>query len=239
VDASSLRAWNPPAPWGGVGTCSSADLTTIHASLATPDASVVDLYAALQGPDAAWSQCLTCIFSSASDSWWQLVVWDPDPQSGNAFLNPGACYAAALNAKTACGEAVAQESFCLSAACPSATCGSLVDCRTTATSSACASEHARTLATCGGDKSTLDTLCVDLEAQIRAVCGGALPDGGSFMVPPPPEASGASDGRDTSPFGPVGNGGCATSEGTLDVLSLLFAPLALMAFAARRRRGRR
>jgi hypothetical protein len=109
VDKEIKGAWKGPKQQ--VGSCTTDELATFGKNLdaADKDSTIDDLAKDLGGT------CKTCIFSTTSDSNWQIVVAIAGGKPTEGFINFGACIAALVNDD--CGHAYQYNQFCADAAC--------------------------------------------------------------------------------------------------------------------------
>jgi hypothetical protein len=174
VDTSMIPTWK--APKSGVGgSCSASDITAFDAAANKTGATFTDLFNSITASPA----CQACIFSTEMDANWQPIVWSPDQASGTAFVNFGACYAAAPGGTAACGKGVQDDEFCILAACPTATCTDQTGCVNAAEMDQCKTQNAEVTTGCGSALTKLNTACGKFLDGLKTVCAGAAGDGGT------------------------------------------------------------
>jgi hypothetical protein len=175
VASNDIPEFKPPIAMSGA--CTDADVAAFTAETAKTTSTFTDVYEAL-----ATDACRQCVFSTQASANWQLFVWSPDMNSGSAFVNDGACYAAVPGGSAACGKAVQDEKTCLERACPQPECGFMdaaAGCVAAANAGNCKTYDDAIMTACASSRAALDAACSDVVAMMKVLCGGGSSDAGS------------------------------------------------------------
>lgn len=154
-------AWKSPAP-SRPEPCTRADIDTFVANEAKPFDAQRDAIAAQN------AACAACVFTRESDGEWGPIVQTSD---GRVYVAFGHCYAYA-GAPDQCGDSAHELEWCLQKVCNVCSAGlSLADCRNTEREKSCKRGLDRTIATCSGSGTIVNTICRTSADVVATMCG--------------------------------------------------------------------